>query len=259
MGGVTIYRLGLVSVSFRSSSPEAVLKAAKEAGLSCIEWGSDIHAPCTDEKRLREIASLQREEGLTCCSYGTYFRLGQDNPAELTEYINAARILGTDILRLWCGTKGSDKYPPEELEALYDDCRAAAKLAQESGVTLCMECHNDTLTDRKESALALMEAVNSPSFRMYYQPNQLRTTEENTAYARLMAPYTEHVHVFNWDCPNGGPLEKYPLADGVSQWTRFLEALPGERTLLLEFMPDDRLESLKTEADALRKIAGESR
>lgn len=253
-----MYRLGLVSISFRSHSPEAIAHAAKEAGLSCIEWGSDVHAPCSDEPRLREIAALQQKLGLTCCSYGTYFRLGQDKPAELIRYIHAARILGTKILRLWCGTKGSGEYTPEEREKLYADCRAATKIAEEYGVILCMECHNGTLTDRKEPALALMEAVHSPAFRMYYQPNQLRTPEENVAYARLLAPYTEHVHVFNWDCPNGGSLERYPLAEGVSRWKRYLAELPGDRSLLLEFMPDDRLESLKTEADALRKIAGEA-
>lgn len=252
-----MYRLGLVSISFRSHSPEAVARAAKEAGLSCIEWGSDVHAPCSDEPRLREIAILQQELRLTCCSYGTYFRLGQDNPTELIQYIQAARILGTKILRLWCGTKGSADYTPEEREKLYADCRAAAKIAEEHGVILCMECHNGTLTDRKESALALMEAVHSLAFRMYYQPNQLRTPEENIACARLLAPYTEHVHVFNWNCANGGSLERYPLAEGVSQWKHYLAELRGDHALLLEFMPDDRLESLKPEADALRMIVEE--
>lgn len=252
-----MYRLGLVSISFRSYSPENIINAVKEAGLSCIEWGSDVHASCTDENRLRDIAALQKESGVTCCSYGTYFRLGQDNPAELIRYIHAAEILGTNVLRLWCGTKGSLEYTPEEREILYTDCRAAAKIAEEHGEILCMECHNGTLTDRKESALALMEAIDSPAFRMYYQPNQLRTPEENLAYARLLAPYTEHVHVFNWDCPDGDLLQRYPLADGVGIWKRYLAELPENRSLLLEFMPDDRLESLKTEADALRKIVEE--
>ena len=39
------YSLGLVSVSFRKNTPKEILEAVKEAGLSCIEWGSDAHAP----------------------------------------------------------------------------------------------------------------------------------------------------------------------------------------------------------------------
>lgn len=252
-----MYQLGLVSVSFRDRTPEMLIDAVRQAGLTCVEWGSDVHAPCTDEARLRKIAAAQEAAGISCSSYGTYFRLGVQKPEELEPFFRAASILKTNVLRLWCGVKGSAKYTEAELECLYADCREAAKLAEEKGFTLCMECHNDTLTDCRESAWNLMQKVNSPAFRMYYQPNQLRTPGENEAYATQLAPFTEHVHVFNWDCPGGGPLEKYPLAEAVTQWKRYLNCLPGDRTLLLEFMPDDRLETLKTEADALRKIAGE--
>lgn len=244
--------LGLVSVSFRSLSVEEIIEAVKKAGLSCIEWGSDVHAPCGDLENLKKIARLQAEAGIHCCSYGTYFRLGVHKTEELLPYIEAAKILGTDILRLWCGNKGSEEYSNEELESLYEECRAAAKLAEEHQVTLCMECHNHTLTDWKEPALALMKAVDSPAFRMYWQPNQWRTEEENLAYAGLLAEYTDHIHVFNWK-----ESERYLLKDAIGLWQQYLEKIPGERTLLLEFMPDDKVESLECEAEALRKIAGE--
>ena len=60
-----------------------------------------------------------------------------------------------------------------------------------------------------------------------------------------------HLHVFNW---HGG--ERFPLADGVEDWKRYLTVFDTPRTLLLEFMPDDRLETLPTEAEALRTIIG---
>lgn len=247
-------QLGLVSISFREHSPEELIGAVKAAGLSCIEWGSDVHAPCDDEEKLRNIAAMQKAAGISCCSYGTYFKLGKDAPEELLPYIRAAKLLGTDILRLWCGTKGSEDYSGEALEALYRDCRAVAKIAEEMGVILCMECHNNTVTDWKESALALMQAVDSPAFRMYWQPNQLRSREENLAYAGLLAPYTYHVHVFNWDCPDGKTLCKYPLAEAVDTWKAYMAQLPGKHTMLLEFMPDNSIASLPGEAAALRRI-----
>ena len=55
------YTLGMVSVCFRGHSPKDILAAARAAGLSCIEWGSDVHAPCRDTARLCEIAALQKE------------------------------------------------------------------------------------------------------------------------------------------------------------------------------------------------------
>ena len=245
-------QLGLVSISFRKTSPEKIIKAVKEAGLACVEWGSDVHAPCTDLEKVAVIAQAQKAAGIRCCSYGTYFKFGINKPEELPDYIKAAKLLGTDILRLWCGVRGSREYTAEELEEVYADCRTAAKIAEAHGVTLCMECHNGTLTDWKEGALALMQAVDSPAFRMYWQPNQWRTEEENLAYINLLKPYIDHVHAFNW---SGG--ERYPLAQGQKQWQKYLELLPQNSVLLLEFMPDDRIESLKTEAEALRKIAGE--
>ncbi len=246
-----MYNLGLVSISFRSHSPEQIVRGAKAAGLSCIEWGSDVHAPCTDLQKLREIAELQAREGLFCSSYGTYFRLGQDDPRTLKTYIEAAKILGTNMLRLWCGTKGSREYTPVERDKLLRQCRQAAEIAEDNQAVLCMECHNGTLTDDADSALALMEAVNSPAFRMYYQPNQLRTPEENLAYAAALAPWTTHIHVFNWDASS-----RYPLRESTDLWKQYLRHFPGQRALLLEFMPDDRIESLPAEADALRQITG---
>lgn len=246
------YELGLVSISFRKNSPQEILAAMKQAGLTCIEWGSDIHAPKDDEARLQELAALQKQYGIRCCAYGTYFRLGQTPMEELPGYIAAAKILGTDILRLWCGTKNSEEYTPEEEEELYTLCRRAAKMAEEAGVAFCLECHMNTYTNRKEAALGLMLWVNSEAFRMYWQPHQYRTTEENVAYARLLAPYTEHLHVFNWK-----EKEKFPLAEGKAFWKQYLACFPKDKHLLLEFMPDGKLETLKTEAAALREIAGE--
>ena len=245
-----MYQLGLVSISFRSHCVKELLKACQSTGLTQIEWGSDVHAPCRDTERLLELAKLQKTYGITCSSYGTYFRLGRDSVSELPEYIRAAKILGTNILRLWCGTKGSGQYTAEELSAFYEECRAAARIAEQEDVILCMECHNDTLTDWKEPALKLMQEVNSLAFRMYWQPNQHRTVEENFAYAELLAPYTEHIHVFNWEGDN-----RYPLGDAVSLWKEYLKRFDGDKSLLLEFMPDDNIETLPAEVNALRQIA----
>ena len=245
------YNLGLVSISFRKHSPEEIVKAVKSAGLTCIEWGSDIHAPCRDTERLREIARLQVEFGITCSSYGTYFRLGVTPLDELSDYIAAAKILGTNILRLWGGTKKGADMTPEELVDFTDTCRKAAAKAEEAGVILCLECHMLSVTETSDCAVALMEAVNSPHFRMYWQPFQWLDTEGSLSVARAIAPYAEHIHVFNW---HGS--QKLPLAEAAEDWRRYLAVFDTPRTLLLEFMPDDRIESLPAEAAALRRIIG---
>ena len=240
-----MHKIGLVSVSFRQNSPKEILSAMNGAGLSVIEWGSDIHCP---PQKAKEIAKEQNEFNITCCSYGTYFKIGVTPTDEIYAYITAAKILGTDILRLWCGNKNSEDYSDCEKEILFSECRALAKIAKAEGVTLCMECHIKTYTNRKESALELMQAVGGEHFKMYWQPNQFNSDEENIASAKLLFPYTEHIHVFNWK-----QKEKYPLADAKDIWKKYLSNFK-DNTLLLEFMPDGKIESLKTEADALREM-----
>ena len=246
------YNLGLVSVSFRQHSPKEILEAVKTAGLVCIEWGSDVHAPCNEIERLKQIAALQKEYGIYCSSYGTYFRLGETPIEELGDYIQAAKMLGTDILRLWCGTKCGKDMVDEERNALLEACKKAAELAESGGVTLCMECHRGTFTEDPDDAVWLMEAVNSPRFRMYWQPFQWQSADENIINAKKVAPYAEHIHVFNWR-----GKEKFPLAEATTEWQSYLAQFSKPRTLLLEFMPNGTLEELAREADALREIIGE--
>lgn len=246
------YRLGLVSVSFRRHTPREILEAAKNAGLSCIEWGSDVHAPCNDREQLCDIAEMQKEYGMVCSSYGTYFRLGETPIDELAQYIEAARILGTNILRLWCGKKAGADMTTAERNELFSVCQKAAKIAEANEVTLCMECHRRTFTQDPKDAVGLVQEVGSPRFRMYWQPFQWQNADDNLENAKKIAPYAEHVHVFHWK----GDL-KLPLAEAVAEWQRYLAEFTAPRTLLLEFMPNGTIEELAGESDALKAIAGE--
>ncbi len=247
---MTKFKLGLVSVSFRGHSFEEIIEAAKKADLRFIEWGSDVHAPFNDTEKLYKIANLQKENKLECSSYGTYFELGVDCVSDLEEYIAAAKILNTNVLRVWCGNKSPWKYSPIEKETLFSECKAAAEIAEKHNVILCMECHQNTYTENKESALELMKEISSENFRMYWQPNQFRTEEENIEYLELLLPYVFYIHVFNWKKD-----KKYPLMLAEREWKNYLSRLKGKHTLLLEFMPDDKIESLQNEGHTLRNIA----
>ena len=242
--------LGLVSISFRSLSPSELISLCRENGLSCIEWGSDVHAPYDDPDRLSEIVELQKESGIICSSYGTYFRLGVTSLEELPRYIEAAKALGTRVLRIWGGNKNYEDLTDEERSALLAEAKKAAKIAEKAGVTLAFECHNKTFTNRLEGALTLMKEVSSPSLRMYWQPNQHRSEAENLAYAEAISEYTVNLHVFQWKGKS-----RFSLHDGVDEWKRYLSCFKGSEHLLLEFMPDDNPLSLPEEVKALKKIA----
>ncbi len=244
-----MFDLGLVSVSFRSLEPKQIAELCRKNGLEYIEWGSDVHAPCTDPARIDEIIDRQTDCGIKCSSYGTYFRIGVNESSELYGHIDAARKLGTDILRLWCGEKNYTDMTPDERNYIISESKQAARIAEECEVTLCMECHNKTFTNCLEGALELMQAVDSRNFQMYWQPNQFRTLEENLEYAEKIAKYVKVIHVFNWEGKN-----KYPLCEAVEIWRNYLSFFDGTQKLLLEFMPDGKPESLDRETAALKEI-----
>ena len=244
------FNLGLCSISFRKNTPVEILTEMKNAGLIYIEWGSDVHAPQKDIEKLTNIANLQKEYNIKCSSYGTYFKIGVTPTEKLQEYINAAKILGTNVLRLWCGNKNSQDYSAEEKTALFNECKNVAAIAEENAVTVCMESHNGTYTNTEKSALELMKAVNSKAFLMYWQPQQLLNFEENISYAQGVSDFVKHIHVFNWKGDN-----RLPLADDIDSWKEYLQCFESDKTLLLEFMPDDKIETLKNESNALKLIA----
>ena len=244
-----VFSKGLCSVSFRNNTAEEILAACKNSGLSCIEWGSDIHAKCCDKDNLKYIAALQEKYGIFCSSYGAYFRLGTDNINELSRYISAAKVLGTDILRIWCGDRQRELLTATENAFVVDEAKRAAEIACKHGAALCLECHNNTYTQTLDGALEIMESVCCENLKMYWQPNQFVNVDENVKYAKGISKYVINIHVFNWQ-----GNEKHPLCDGIEVWKKYLDCFEDNKTLLLEFMPDGRIETLGAEAEALDGI-----
>ena len=122
---------------------------------------------------------------------------------------------------------------------MLSECKRAAKIAEEEGVTLCMECHQKSFTNVLEGALDLMRSVDSPAFRMYWQPSTKEGVEYNIEYARGIAEYVETIHVFYY---RDG--KKAYLSEGIEDWKKYLAEFDGKQNLLLEFMPDGSPESL---------------
>ena len=245
-----MHKPGVVSVSFRPLSPEEILQGMVKAGLKYIEWGSDVHAPCTDDARLDELVELMKKYDITCASYGSYFRLCVHSVEAFPDYIKAAKKLGSNFIRVWAGKGKLEEMTPEWRQAIIEDARKIAKMAEEAGVIVCTECHRGTMTQTKEYALELMEGVNSPNFRTYWQPNPDYSDEENIAYIRMLKPYIEHLHVFYW--PNN---QRISLENGIENWKLYMKEFAGEeKTLLLEFMYDGLITTLPAEAGFLRQI-----
>jgi sugar phosphate isomerase/epimerase len=246
------FHTGLVSISFRRYSVDEIIAACREAGLEWIEWGSDVHVPAGNVAIADEVAAKMKNAGLTTAAYGSYFRLGQHTPAEFEPYMESAKHLGARVIRVWGGIKGSQDTTEEERAKLIEDARAIADMAEAAGLVVTLECHGGTITDDYKSGIAFYEAVDHPALRAYWQPNQCFDEAYNLTAAKLYVPRTECLHVFQWSA-----TARYPLCEGREIWAKYLDifrpaAKEREIGLLLEFMHDDRLETLAETAKELK-------
>lgn len=242
---------GLVSVSFRHMTPEAICAACAQAGLQAIEWGGDVHVP-PGGSNARAVAAMTRDHGLAVSSYGSYFRLGQPLDA-LRANLDTALALGTDIVRIWAGQKGSADMDDAARGEAVAQLLQAAEMAKACGITLGLEYHGGTLTDSRASARRLLAetAEAADTVKFYWQPRWDWPEAERLASLEDVRERLSHIHAFTWRHANGG-VTRLPLKEGAAMWQPVLASLPEGTNVLLEFFPDDSVDAMRQDAKTLQ-------
>lgn len=79
-----------------------LIAACRRAGLQGIEWGGDVHVPHGNLEVAREVAARTREAGLEIPSYGSYYRVGRDESAQVSfaRVLDTAVVLQTPLIRV---------------------------------------------------------------------------------------------------------------------------------------------------------------
>ena len=247
--------LGLCSVTFRALPALDVARLAAAAGLETIEWGADVHAPWQDPDQLTRVARLSREFGLRICSYGSYYRAGDDPDEQFAIVARAAVLLGAPRVRVWAGVRGSEQASPAERERVGRALQSAADLAAERGLELALEFHEGTLADTPAAVRQLLTDVDRANLRSYWQPPVGLADEAAVAGLREMIDLVSGLHVFSW-WPD---RQRRPLAERAGLWRSVLaafEPLGGPPDTLLEFVPDDDPDRLAGEAATLAALRG---
>jgi len=249
---------GLVSITFRALSPQQVIDLVVQAKLRQIEWGGDIHVPHGDLARAKEVHQRTGDAGLSIAAYGSYYRLGESDAKGLPfeRVLETAVALGAPAIRVWAGGKGSRDASATERSDTIADAIRIVRLAEDAGVSICLEYHDGTLADTRESVRRLMEEIHHPNLAFLWQPSHGETADDGVARLRDILPRLRHVHVFHW-WPN--PAHRRPLAEGEERWLAYLDVLRGTGKpipCLLEFVRDDSPEQfLQDAATLLRWIA----
>ncbi|MEU6846212.1 TIM barrel protein [Streptomyces sp. NPDC046716] len=248
-------RLGLCSVTYRRLPAIEVARYAAHAGLEVIEWGADVHAPAQEPRTVRTVRAVSDRYGLTCCSYGSYFRATPEELAGFPAVARAATLLGAARVRVWAGGTGSQHVLPEERHQTVRCLREAARIAADHGLTLATEFHGGTLTDTVASTVRLLDEVDADNVHTYWQPPLDLPDEEALAGLVQLGARVTAVHAFSWWPGN----TRRPLAEREALWTRALALLDGRgMEALLEFVPGDDPAVLTREAASLRHAAGQT-
>ncbi|GAA1634027.1 sugar phosphate isomerase/epimerase [Kribbella alba] len=240
-------RTGLVSVTFRKLAVEEVVQVAERAGLAAIEWGGDVHVPLGDLPAARKARALCEDRGLGIAAYGSYLRAGSVDREEIRTAVTTAAELGAPRIRVWAGTVGTAEAGVGDRMAVTRGLAELADVAAGSGIEIAMEFHRNTLTDEVDSTITLLLDVGAPNLTTYWQPPVDLDDVECLQQLEALMPWLSTVHVFSWWPSNN----RLPLAARESLWRPVLDRLaaePREINALLEFVADDSVDQLATDA-----------
>lgn len=244
------FTLGMTSVTFREKTIAEVASLAKKAGLSEIEWGGDRHIPPMDRDAMREAREEMERNALLCSSYGSYYRLGDNDEDAFHAICRTADFLGASVIRTWLGRRGSAVMSSEMRASILEETKRLSDIAAKYNKILAFEFHGKTLNDTGESSIAFLEECKKENVKTYWQPLSFSDNEKNLS---LVLPYLAAVHVFTWN----DAYERFPLADGALQWKNYLQILKNadiSTKLIMEFVQNDSEEQFLKDAAFLHQI-----
>ncbi len=251
-------RSGVCSISFRGETIEAIVCAAADAGLEGIEWGGDVHVPPGDMAAAERAAALCRLNAVAVSSYGSYYRAGSaEHLGQFPQVLQTAQAMGAPCIRVWAGAFGSLEANEDQRCCVADDLRRCADAAAREGIMVAAEFHGHTLCDTADSAVRLAKQVDHPAFRLYWQPPiGLDVAEMHNSLERVQ-PWLANLHVFTWRLTEGR-IDRRPLQEGECWWPELLQLAKRApathaRWALLEFLHDDRLDTLQEAAVVLHR------
>lgn len=249
--------MGLTSVTFRNLACKEVIEYCKNAGVSYIEWGSDIHIPPDNFENAKIIKALTVNANIKISSYGSYYKIGEhENYKEVfSNYLKTAQILSAPTIRIWAGNTSSTNITKEQYEEFIKEVKCICHMAKEFNICPAFEFHHNTLVDTADSALSVIKDADCENLGLYFQFDPLVSIEENCRTLEKLLPFLKMIHVFNIDKSFNRLLleEEY----GLDMWRKFVSILKRNNIsviLLIEFLKNPSFEGLKKELKTLKSI-----
>ena len=240
---------GICSVTLRALGIDDVVRAAAAAGLTGIEWGSDVHVH--DAASAAYARAATEAAGLRVLSLGSYYRAGSFGDFE--EVLVRSTELGAPRIRIWAGDLGSAEAGGEHWDAVVEDTQRIAGLAGARGTGLAFEYHGGTLTDTPESTLELLRRVDRDAVGTYWQPAVGLSDEQALESLRQVMDHVVGVHCFSW----WPQADRLPLTARAQLWhgvSDVLRANGKDLDVMLEFVVGDLPDNVITDAEFLKGL-----
>jgi sugar phosphate isomerase/epimerase len=242
--------LGATSVTFRKLSIEQIVALAKKAGLNGIEWGGDVHVPHGDIAAAKKAAQITHQNGLKVLSYGSYYK----GEGDILPILNTAEALNCATVRIWAGSCDYEKADENCYSQFIDNIKNAAQIAQQAGVTLCFEHHKGTLANNAQNTLKLLNDIDMPNVKTYWQPLGGNVDQNLSAIAALNNKIV-NAHVFFWQNNKRKPLKK-----GAPAWQSYINEIKKyspNASLIMEFVKGDKASLFLKDAEVLQKLCSQ--
>lgn len=262
MKNAALFKLGLVSISFRSQSVEELIRMVAQAGLDGIEWGGDVHAPHGDLDTARKVREQTEAAGLEVSAYGSYYRFedcqqGADKGVDPLAALDTAQALGAPTMRVWAGGLGWEEASPEWRAAVARRTRELADEAVKRGLRLDFEFHENSLTDSNESTLQLLQEIDHPAVGAFWQTPLGKSHAYRLQGLQLLLDRVSNIHC-NYFGDNPWPGMRL-LEEGEADWRDYLDVLEGsgrERWISIEHVKEHALENFAKDAATLKRWVG---
>lgn len=241
---------GFTSVTFRNKNIEEIFEIAKKSNTSYIEWGSDIHVPYDSLETAKKVADLSKKYKIKTLSYGTYYKVGENDLDKFEKIVEITNILNAKYIRVWFGNKSSKDTTENEFKDLINECKKLCKIAKKYDIIIASEMHVNTYNDSYESIERILnEMSDTANYKTYWQTITYKRQD-----LKILDAFKDKIctiHVFQWKISG----KRYPLAKGKRKWLKYLKiARENNMNLIMEFVKDDSEANFYKDSEKLKEL-----
>lgn len=204
---------------------ETLVSPMAEAGFQHVElW--QYHIAHEAERTVQQLWNRAAALGMCFSVVGLYPRLHLEGAARRDAWDAAQRmldyagVLRAEVVKIFVGTQGTGALDEAAYQRSLAFLADLVEQAQARGLIITGETHPDTLFDAPEACLKVLGAVNSPHFKVCFQPFGFADTVQALADYEALAEHVIHVH---YQGRRAGALTR--LADADLDYRAFTCAL----------------------------------